>query len=104
MPPMLRAAERLAGPEGIIRIVIAADTVAGHAELESLARLLTAGVKGVEFDKAGPTFGVPGALVELLAWMKPSLVIARFGGLCLADGRELSRASAATRVPILLVR
>ena len=104
LPPMLRAAERLAGPEGIIRIVIAADTVAGHAELESLARLLTAGVKGVEFDKAGPTFGVPGALVELLAWMKPSLVIARFGGLCLADGRELSRASAATRVPILLVR
>src|SRR6185312_534299 len=28
LPPMLRAAERLAGPEGIIRIVIAADTVA----------------------------------------------------------------------------
>jgi hypothetical protein len=104
LPPMLRAAERLSASDASIRILIGAETAAAHAELESQARLLTAGVSGVEFDKAGPTFGVPGALVELLAWMKPSLIIARFGGSCLADGRELSRASAATRAPILLVR
>jgi len=66
--------------------------------------LLTAGSKGVEFEKAGPMFGVPGALTEVVARMKPSLVVARFGGSALADGRELSRASAATRAPILLVR
>jgi hypothetical protein len=58
----------------------------------------------VSFASVGPTFGVPGALTEAVARMKPSLIVARFGGAALADGRELSRASAATRAPILLVR
>ncbi len=104
LPSMLRAAERLSGPSGSIRIVIGAETASEHADLEAQARLLTAGTKGVAFEKAGPTFGVPGALTEIVARMKPSLVVARFGGSALADGRELSRASAATRAPILLVR
>jgi hypothetical protein len=104
LPSMLRAAERLSGSGGSIHVVIGAETAAEHAELDAQARLLTAGSKGVAFEKAGPTFGVPGALTEIVARMKPSLVMARFGGSALADGRELSRASAATRAPILLVR
>jgi hypothetical protein len=58
----------------------------------------------VVFTSVGPTFGVPGVLTEAVARMKPSLIVARFGGAALADGRELTRASAATRAPILLVR
>jgi hypothetical protein len=104
LPSMLRAAERLTAPGGYVHVVIGADTADEHADLEAQARLLTAGSKGVEFEKAGPMFGVPGALTEVVARMKPSLVVARFGGSALADGRELSRASAATRAPILLVR
>jgi hypothetical protein len=104
LPSMLRAAERLAAPGSIIHIVIGAETAVEYAELDAHVRLLTADAKGVAFDKAGPTFGVPGTLIEALAQMKPSLIIARFGGSCLTDGRDLSRASAATRAPILLVR
>jgi hypothetical protein len=43
-------------------------------------------------------------LAEAVARMKPTFVVARFGGAALADGRELTRASAAIRAPILLVR
>jgi hypothetical protein len=103
LPSMLRVADRLS-PDGMIHVVIGAETAAEHAELEAQARLITAGAKNVAFDMAGPTFGLPGALLERLAQLKPSLVIARFGGSCLADGRQLARASAAMRTPILLVR
>ncbi|HEY8193932.1 MAG TPA: hypothetical protein VIF13_02695, partial [Hyphomicrobium sp.] len=67
-------------------------------------RLLASDSSAIAFEAAGPTFGVPGALTEIVARMKPSFVVARFGGSALADGRELARASAATRAPILLVR
>ncbi|HVJ77924.1 MAG TPA: hypothetical protein VM620_08825 [Hyphomicrobium sp.] len=104
LPSMLRAAERLSEPGSPVQIVIGAETAAEHAELEQQVRLLTAEMSTVSFASVGPTFGVPGALTEAVARMKPSLIVARFGGAALADGRELSRASAATRAPILLVR
>jgi hypothetical protein len=104
LPSMLRVADRLSPADGMIHVVIGAETAAEHAELEAQARLITAGAKNVAFDMAGPTFGLPGALLERLAQLKPRLVIARFGGSCLADGRQLARASAAMRAPILLVR
>jgi hypothetical protein len=104
LPSMLRVADRLSSADGIIHVVIGAETAAEHAELEAQARLITAGANNVAFDMAGPTFGLPGALLERLAQLKPSLVIARFGGSCLADGRQLARASAAMHTPILLVR
>jgi hypothetical protein len=104
LPSMLRAAERLSEPGSPVQMVIGAETVAEHAELEQQVRLLTAETGSLSFAAVGPTFGVPGALTEAVARMKPSLIVARFGGAALADGRELSRASAATRAPILLVR
>jgi hypothetical protein len=104
LPSMLRAAERLSAPDGAIHIVIGAETVDEHAELEGQARLLASDSSTIVFEEAGPTFGVPGALTEIVARMKPNFVVARFGGSALADGRELARASAATRAPILLVR
>lgn len=104
LPSMLRAAERLSPDGAPVRVVIGAETAAEYGDLEAQARLLTEGSKAVEFELIGPTFGVPGALIEIVARMKPGLIVARFGGSGLADGRELSRASAATRAPILLVR
>ncbi|AGK56208.1 hypothetical protein HYPDE_22608 [Hyphomicrobium denitrificans 1NES1] len=104
LPSMLRAAERLSQPDVAIHLVIGAETSAEYAELEHQARLLTAEASIVTFAPAGPTFGVPGALTEIVARMKPAFVVARFGGAAFSDGRELSRASAAIQAPILLVR
>lgn len=104
LPSMLRAAERLSLPGAAIQLVIGAETSAEHAEIEHQARLLTADASTVSFAQIGPTFGVPGAMTEIIARMKPSFVVARFGGTAIADGRELSRASAAIQAPILLVR
>jgi hypothetical protein len=105
LPSMLRAAERLSEPGAAVHLVIGAETSAEYAEIEQHARLLTAEAHApVSFASCGPTFGVPGALAEAVARMKPTFVVARFGGAALADGRELTRASAAIRAPILLVR
>ena len=104
LPSMLRAAERLSQPGAAVHLVIGAETSAEHAQLEDQARLLMAEAPAVSFTPAGPTFGVPGALTEIVARMKPSFVVARFGGAAFSDGRELSRASAAIQAPILLVR
>jgi len=104
LPSMLRAAERLSQPGAAIHLVIGAETSADHSELEHQARLLTADASPITFAPIGPTFGVPGAMTEIVARMKPSFVVARFGGTAVADGRELSRASAAIQAPILLVR
>jgi hypothetical protein len=104
LPSMLRVAGRLSKGGGTAHIVIGVDTAVEHAELEGQARLLTSGAAAVVFEKSRPTLGVPGALTELIARLRPSLVVARFGGSGVADGRELGRASAVTRAPILLVR
>lgn len=104
LPSMLRAAERLSEPGDPVHIVLGAETTVEYTELEEQTRLLTADAPAVSFATVGPTFGVPGALTDAVARMKPSFIVARFGGAALADGRELSRASAATRAPILLVR
>lgn len=104
LPSMLRAADRISGDGAAVRIIIGADTKSQHDELEAQVRLLTADAKNVVFESIGPTLGVPGALTELMARLKPSIVIARFGGSAFADGRELARASAVIRAPILIVR
>jgi hypothetical protein len=102
---MLRAAERLSGPRGPVHVVVAADTADAYLEIEAQARLIAADFHvPVVFEDAGPTFGVPEALTEFVARLRPSLVIAVFGGAAIADGRELSRASIVARAPILLVR
>jgi hypothetical protein len=102
---MLRAAERLSGPRGPVHIVIGADTDEAYADVEAQSRLLASEFHvPVVFEEIGPTFGVPEALTEHVARLRPSLVIAVFGGSAFADGRELSRASVVARAPILLVR
>ncbi|MGO4682261.1 hypothetical protein [Hyphomicrobium sp. 2TAF46] len=105
LPSMLRAAERLSAPKAPVHIVIGADTADDYAEIEGQSRLLVSETSlPIIFEEAGPTFGVPGALTEFIARLKPSLTIAVFGGSALADGRELARASVVARTPILLVR
>jgi len=105
LTPMLRAAERLSGPRGPVHVVIAAETFEGYAEVEAQSRLLASEFHvPVVFEDVGPTFGVPEALTGFVARLRPSLIIAVFGGSALADGRELSRASVVAQAPILLVR
>lgn len=102
---MLRAAERLSGPRGPVHVVIGADTAEAYAEIEAQSRLIALEFQvPVVFEDVGPTFGVPEALTEAVARLRPSLVIAVFGGAAIADGRELSRVSVVARAPILLVR
>lgn len=102
---MLRAAERLSGPRGPVHVIIGADTAEAHAEIEAQSRLIALEFHvPVVFEDAGPTFGVPETLTECVARLRPSLVIAVFGGSAVADGRELSRVSVVARAPILLVR
>lgn len=105
LPPMLRAAERLSSAKTPVRVVIGADTAEAYAEIEAQARLAASAIPvPVLFEETGPTFGVPEALTETVARLRPSLIVAGFGGLAVADGRELSRASVVARAPILLVR
>jgi len=102
---MLRAAERLSGPRGPVHVIVAADTSEVHEQVEAQSRIIAADFHvPVVFEDIGPTFGVPEALTEHIARLRPSLVIAVFGGSAIADGRELSRVSIVARTPILLVR
>jgi hypothetical protein len=105
LTPMLRAAERLSGPRGPVHVVIGADTAEAYTQIEAQARVVAAEFHvPVVFEDMGPTYGVPEALTEFVARLKPSLVVAVFGGSAVADGRELARASIVARAPILLVR
>jgi hypothetical protein len=102
---MLRAAERLSGPRGPVHIIVAADTAEARQEIEAQSRLIASDFQvPVVFEDVGPTFGVPEALTEHIARLRPSLIIAVFGGSAIADGRELSRVSVVALAPILLVR
>lgn len=104
LPSMLRTAERLTGTAGKTHLVIASVTKTAYRDLDAQARLLTAGSESIKFEATGPTLGVDGALDEQLSGCQPSLVIARFGGTLLSDGRALSRCLAVTGAPFLLVR
>jgi hypothetical protein len=102
---MLRAAERLSGPKGPVHVVVAADTAETYVEVEAQSRLIASEFHvPVVFEDVSPTLGVPEALTEHVARLKPSLIIAVFGGSAVADGRELSRASVVACAPVLLVR
>ena len=104
MPSMLRAAERLVPINGRIQILIAADRAAAHHEIDGTARLLTTDDRRYVHHRAGPTFGVSGALDCEFFRMKPSFIIARFGGALLGHSRALTRLLSLTPAPILLVR
>lgn len=104
LPSMLRAAARIAGPEGTTHLVISAPTQSAYADLEAQARLLIGAGEPITFEASGPTLGIDGALDELLLGIRPSMVVARYGGALLADGRALSRCLAVTAAPLLLVR
>lgn len=104
MPSMLRAAERLLPNGGRIQILIAAETAAQHHEIDGMARLLAAGNERFVHHPAGTSYGVSGALDCELFRMKPSFIIARFGGVLLGQSRALTRLLSLTPAPILLVR
>lgn len=104
MPSMLRAAERLVPANGRIQVMVVADTHAEHGEIDGQARLLTADDPRYVHHRAGPSFGVAGAFDADLFRMKPSFVIARFGGALLGQARALTRLLSLATGPLLLVR
>ena len=104
LPSMLRAADRLKGRAGRIRVILAEPTAAAYHELESSVRLAAQGLSGIAFETGGPTHGMDGALDEKICRAQPSLVIARFGGTFLSHGGALSRSLALAHAPFLLVR
>lgn len=104
LPSMLRAADRLAGPDGSLIVVLGLETPSDHANLEAHVRLLTAHLPNVQILDTGPTYAVGGVIAERIRRLKPGLVIARFGGIAFHDGRELARATAVAHCPFLLVR
>lgn len=101
---MLRAAERIRSPGASVHVIVGAVTEREYIEIDAHARLLAGELERIVFEDAGPTYGVPGVVAERIRRLKPSFVIARYGGTALADGRELARASAATGAPFLLIR
>jgi len=103
LPSMLRAAERMAGEKGTIHLFIAAETRMQYEELEAQARLLAA-ESYVIFEPTMPTLGVGSTLVEPTARLKPSLIIAPYGGAAIANGKELATLATLADAPILIVR
>jgi hypothetical protein len=104
MPSMLRAAERLLGPKGRIHVMVAAETPATYEDVDSQARLLTADDGRYLHRHCAPSYGVPGAFDGELFRIRPSFVIARFGGTLLGQPRALTRLLALASGPMLLVR
>jgi hypothetical protein len=104
MPSMLRAAERLLEPGGKIHLMIAAETAATYDDLDAQVRLAASGLRNCVHCSGGADYGVPGALDEQLFRLRPSFVIARFGGTLLGDARALTRLLGLAPGPFLLVR
>ena len=104
LPAMLRAASRLKGLCGRVHLVLAADVRRDLAELEAHVRLVTANHIGIEIELSEPVLGVAGALDQPLRALRPSFVIARFGGTLLPTPRAFARTITLSGAPFLLVR
>jgi hypothetical protein len=104
LPPMLRAAERLAAVTGgDTRILLAAEDRQRLDWMEAQARLVMGEALGVRADGVLVGRGV-GVLAEQLRRQMPGFVITRFGGLVLPEGRDLKPLTAALDCPMFLVR
>jgi hypothetical protein len=104
MPSMLRAAERLVLPGGKIHVMIAAETAASYAELDAQVRLVAREFRNIVHRPGAPDFGITGTMDEDLFRLRPSFVVARFGGNLLGDAKALTRLLAVAPGPMLLVR
>jgi hypothetical protein len=104
MPSMLRAAERLVLPGGKIHVMIAVETAASFQELDAQVRLVARGFGNIVHLPGRPDFGITGTMDEDLFRLRPSFVVARFGGNLLGDSKALTRILAVSPGPLLLVR
>ncbi len=104
LPPMLRAADRLAAAIGSdVRLVLAGADRDHLAWLEGQARLFLVGrpgvrLEGVEFARAER------AITERLRRVAGGFAIAQFGGLVAAADGDLRPLLAALECPLFLVR
>lgn len=104
LPAMLRAAGRLKGLCGRVHLIVAADRRREMEDLDAHVRLITANHKGLVIEPPSALLGVPGALDETLRALKPSFIIARFGGALLPTPQSMARTMAVASAPFLLVR
>lgn len=104
VPSMLRAADRLTGITRKTHIFIAATSPSARANLDGDVRLLAAGHASAVFETTAMGADIEGAFDERLRKLRPSLVIARFGGAFLPSARAVARTLTLARAPFLLVR
>lgn len=103
LPPMLRAADRLAAAMGSdVRLVLAGADQEHLAWLEGQARLLLVGWSGVRVEAAEVASGA--ALAERLRRIAGGFAIAQFGGLLAPAEGDLRPLLAALECPLFLVR
>lgn len=104
LPPMLRAAERIAGATaGPITLLLAAEDREQLHWIEGQARLALGEIKGIKLEGVDTSCG-PAAIAERLRRLKCGFVIAQFGGLVIPYEGSLRPLGAALECPLLLVR
>lgn len=104
LPPMRRAAERLAAVTGEeTRLILAADDAERLEWMDAQARLVMGDAHNVRLDMLVTGQG-PAVLADQLRRLAPGFVLTRFGGLVLPTATELKPFAAAMDCPLFLVR
>jgi hypothetical protein len=104
LPPMLRAAERLAAvSRSEIRLLIVNDDPRELDWMEDQARLVLGAAARITLEPTLPSRG-PAEIAERLRRLGGGFLIAQFGGVVVPDAGDLRPLSLALECPMLLVR
>jgi hypothetical protein len=105
LPDMLRTAERLAGLDGaLIVLLLVAPNEEELARMDGEARLVVEAREGVRIQSAEIARGEAAVVAETLRQLKGGIVICRFGGLVVPDDSDLRPLATALECPLFLVR
>ena len=105
VPPMWRAAERIAAVTGAdASLLIISREPSERDWIEGQARLALSGEPGPRFSIAGVPHAEPAVIAELLRRTNAGLVIAQYGGLAVPTEAALSTLAATLDGAILMVR
>lgn len=105
VPPMWRAAERIAAVTGAAAsLVIVNEEPANRNWLEGQVRLALASERRAQFAIADAPHGEPAVIAELLRQAHAGLVILQYGGLAVPNDAALKALCAALEGAVLVVR
>lgn len=105
LPDMLRTAERLAGLDGaLIVLLLVAPSEEELDRMDGEARLVVEAREGVRIQWAEIARGEAAVVAETLRQLKGGIVICRFGGLVVPDQGDLRPLATALECPLFLVR